>query len=642
MLRVLLIGKGGREHALAYKLSRSPLLEKLYLWPLGPALQVYGEALKVPETASFGEVIAEAKRQGIQLVVSGPEAPLAQGLANEFLAQGIPTFGPVREAALLESSKAFAKDVMAKAGIPTAAYAVVKGRAECEKKAFEMLSQKGGVVLKASGLAAGKGVFVCTKKEDVLNGLKFLYETDMSQASEEVVLEEILFGRECSYFTFLGGDKKPIGLGFAVDHKRLQDGDEGPNTGGMGCYAPVPWLPKDAEAEVVAKVVEPLTRELSKRGIPYTGFLYVGLMWSPEKGAQVVEFNVRLGDPEAQVLSVYDDRDWLAVMAHQSGIKVDEASLALATSSITHKDRAVVVVMASAGYPYGKDDVYPDVIPERFFRGDKARAFAASVTQGAQGFHPGSGRVLTVAARASTFRLARKEAYSLIADIAKVWPKAQWRTDIGQSVEVHDFSDSSFPELILASQSPRRESLLKNAGFTFRIVKPEVAEVLKDGEDAAAYVTRNAREKGRWVLHELTKQEGEKRPKIVISADTIVVLDGKILEKPVDQAHARAMLASLSGREHQVLTGVSILASSNKCIDFVIKTGVEFKTLSPNEIAAYIRSGEPMDKAGAYGAQGIGAYLVKAIKGSYTNVVGLPIAEVVSCLKEEFKYDLWE
>lgn len=433
-MRVLLVGKGGREHALAAKLASSPLLGQLFVWPGSPVLAPYGESLDLPPTAPFPELVAMSSRLGIELVVSGPETPLSEGLADAFLAARIPTFGPLQAAAQLESSKAFAKEMMAKAGVPTASYRLVRDERACREAAMDLLETRGGAVLKASGLAAGKGVFVCNDVAAIEEGLRHLYQTDMCSAAETVVVESILVGRECSYFSFIGAGG-PTGLGFAVDFKRLEDQDRGPNTGGMGCYAPVPWLPHDAEEQVVQRVVKPLLAALKMEGIPYLGCLYVGVMWSETEGPQVVEFNVRLGDPEAQVLAAYDDRDWLAVIAAKCGLKVPKAALDAATQPITHGESAVAVVMTSHSYPFGDEPAEAAVLPLSMFQhnGGPVRVFGASLTAGdAQTVKTGSGRVLTVTARAATFAYARALAYGKVREIGSRWPGAHWRRDIAQ------------------------------------------------------------------------------------------------------------------------------------------------------------------------------------------------------------------
>ena len=257
-----MIGAGGRECSLAWKISASQILGKLYVWPGNPMSREFGEVVQLDEAETFDDLIKWAQRNAIDAVVCGPEQPLTEGLADQFEAQNIPVFGPKKEVAKLEGSKAFAKMVMAEAGIPTAEYKVVNSREDCKNVAFSMLRKSGGTVIKASGLAGGKGVFVCRSAEDIENGLERLF-SKMTLASETIVVEEILEGRECSFFTFLG-DSGDAPLGFAVDFKRLLDGDEGPNTGGMGCYTPVEWLPENAEDEVNKKIIWPLLATLKK------------------------------------------------------------------------------------------------------------------------------------------------------------------------------------------------------------------------------------------------------------------------------------------------------------------------------------------------------------------------------------------
>lgn len=277
-MKILLVGSGGREHALGWKLNSSPMTEKLYYWPGSAPMELIGEKLDLPNDADWKSVIQKAKDNNINFIVAGPELPLAEGLANLGEKMGIPVFGPIKEAAQLESSKSFAKEIMQTADIPTASFKVVTNQEDCEQEAYQMLNKKGGVVLKADGLAAGKGVFVCKDKKDLDDAIKRLYQTGLQKAADRIVLEEVLEGRECSFFTFLG-EGGATTLDFAVDFKRLKDNDLGPNTGGMGCYTPVPWLPKNAADIVNEQVVNPLIQELKKRGITYTGCLYVGLMW---------------------------------------------------------------------------------------------------------------------------------------------------------------------------------------------------------------------------------------------------------------------------------------------------------------------------------------------------------------------------
>ena len=449
-MRVLLIGKGGREHALAWKIKESPLLSELYVWPAGPVTARIGTPLSLPDLADMKSVALKARDLGIDMVVSGPEIPLAEGLADFCLEVGIPTFGPVRAAARLEADKAFAKEIMSKAGIPTARSHVARSEDECRMLALTMLKETGGTVLKASGLAAGKGVFVCSSSEAVEAGLRHLYHTDMRKAAALVVVEEVLLGRECSYFTFVSTTREnsSTSLGFAVDFKRLEEGDKGPNTGGMGCYAPVTWLPPHAAQEVEVEVVQPLLKTLSEEGIPYQGCLYVGLMWSPVRGPQVVEFNVRLGDPEAQVLATLDDRDWLLLMADRCGLAVPAEALAKAQRPLTQDYCAVAVVMAGQTYPFGEGKEATATLPLALFQGDShwhganadekriaALTFGGGVvSESASTVRTGGGRVLTVAARAESFADARQRAYAKVESIQEIWPHARFRRDIAAGI----------------------------------------------------------------------------------------------------------------------------------------------------------------------------------------------------------------
>jgi len=440
-MRVLLVGKGGREHALAWKLNQSKLLTSLYVWPGHVAMAGLAECLPLPGEAAFEQVVAAAKELAIDLVVCGPEAPLSLGLADAFASAGIPTFGPKQGPAQLEASKAFAKELMAKAQIPTAAYVVCQGERECREQALAMLERTGGVVLKASGLASGKGVFVCTDAAAVEAGLDRLFHSDMSLAAASVVVEEVLHGRECSFFAWLG-PKSRFSLGFAVDYKRLSDGDQGPNTGGMGCYTPVPWLPTDAAEQVHAVVIEPLLQALAAQGMDYQGCLYVGLMWSEAVGPQVVEFNVRLGDPECQVLAFADDRDWLELIARACGVSSvvgAQHPLVELEAPSQHLHHTVAVVMAASSYPYGTSAGVAGKLPSEWFAGrgsdEEVTAFAGSVQSGGQGWLlTGAGRTLTVVARGQGFHEARQRAYARVEAIAANWSGAQWRRDIGLSV----------------------------------------------------------------------------------------------------------------------------------------------------------------------------------------------------------------
>jgi phosphoribosylamine--glycine ligase len=435
-LKFLIVGKGAREHALAWKLASSRVVDQLYLWPANPLSCEYGRTLKLPDNAALAELVQSIKAHGIDAVIVGPEKPLAEGLADMLEAEDIACFGPKKIAAQLESSKAFAKQMMQKAGIPTAAFELARDKAECTAKAHELFEKRSGVVLKADGLAEGKGVFVCKTPEEISLGIDRLYN-QMPHASSIVVLEELLVGRECSHFSFIGKEGATE-LGFAVDFKRLGDGDHGPNTGGMGGYSPVTWLPKKASAMVQEQVIDPLLKTLAAEGIEYCGCLYVGIMWTAT-GLKVVEFNVRLGDPEAQILAVRDDRDWGALFARKLGFKHKNAEEE--QPSYTPRQSAVGVVIASQSYPFYEGEEVNVELPFDAITDNSSNSlvFAAAITsKERRKICSGKGRVLTVVGRGSDLQLARDHAYARVQEITEHWPQAKWRTDIGLRVTVEE------------------------------------------------------------------------------------------------------------------------------------------------------------------------------------------------------------
>jgi phosphoribosylamine--glycine ligase len=421
-MRVVVVGSGAREHSLAVKLRASRTIEKIAIWPGNIVSRAQFCTLNLNLRASWQELVECAIDEEFDTLVIGPELPLSQGIADLAFAYGLRVFGPSAVAAQLESSKSFAKSIMGKAGIPTAAYEVVRP-SEVYEAAIRRLHSQGSVVVKADGLAAGKGVFVCKSPEEVRRAAEAL-QTQMAEASGAVVLEDCLIGREVSFFYLLGAGS-PVELGQAVDYKRLGDGDIGPNTGGMGCYTPVPWLPADASALVMSLVVEPLLRQLQREAVSYCGFLYVGLMWT-SAGPYVVEFNARLGDPEAQVLAAADGRDWGKLIAMKLGLAQDR--------ELDGPQRAAVcVVMASPDYPYGGSDSSSQPLSQSVFSSEYGtEVYAASVVDRDAKIHAGSGRVLSVVGVSDHLVGARSLAYDRI---GRIDAALRFRRDIASKVD---------------------------------------------------------------------------------------------------------------------------------------------------------------------------------------------------------------
>ena len=350
-MRVLIVGSGGREHALAWKIARSPRVERVLAAPGSDGMARV--ATSFPKTsgenaAALGDL---CKRESVDLVVVGPEAPLAAGVADRLRERGLAVFGPSREAAELESSKAFAKNFMARHGIPTARFEVFD---DAERARAHVRRYEGPCVVKADGLAAGKGVFVCDGSEDAERAVaEIMDERRFGTAGARVVIEERLTGEEASYYAVSDGTRV-VPLGAAQDHKRALDGDRGENTGGMGAYSPAPVLSETVEKRVLEEIVHPVIRGMAAEGRPYAGVLYVGLMIDPAGAPRVVEFNVRFGDPETQPLVVRMEGDLVPLLDGAARGRLDPAA------APGFSGAAVCVVLASGGYPReyetGKDD----------------------------------------------------------------------------------------------------------------------------------------------------------------------------------------------------------------------------------------------------------------------------------------------
>jgi len=336
-MNVLLIGSGGREHAIAWKLSQSPRLDTLYAAPGNPGIAAHA-TIAALDAADHDAVVGFVRDHAVGLVVIGPEAPLVAGLGDALRAAGVAVFGPDRAAAQLEGSKGFTKALCTRAGIPTAGYAIVTNRAEAEAALAGTFARP--VVLKADGLAAGKGVVIATTAEEVEAALEGFF----ADGDAALVIEEFLDGEEASLFALTDGTAV-VAFGSAQDHKRVGDGDTGPNTGGMGAYSPARVLTPDLEARAMAEIVEPTVRAMAEAGTPFSGVLYAGLMLT-RTGPKLIEYNARFGDPEAQVILPRFEGDLLETM-----LAVAEGRLADLPPPAFTDATALTVVIAARGYP---------------------------------------------------------------------------------------------------------------------------------------------------------------------------------------------------------------------------------------------------------------------------------------------------
>ncbi|WP_111786232.1 phosphoribosylamine--glycine ligase [Brucella pituitosa] len=416
-MKVLLIGSGGREHALAWKLAASAKLEKLYCAPGNPGIAEYAELVALDVT-DHAAVIAFAKEKAIDLVVVGPEAPLVAGLADDLAAADIRVFGPSKLAAQLEGSKGFTKDLCARFDIPTGAY----GRFNNAPKAKAYVREMGApIVVKADGLAAGKGVVVAMTLDEALDAVDACFEGAFGSAGAEVVVEEFLDGEEASFFCICDG-KTALPLGSAQDHKRVGDGDTGVNTGGMGAYAPAPVMTPEIVERTMRELIEPTMRGMAEIGAPFSGVLFLGLMIGRD-GPKLIEYNTRFGDPECQVLMMRLETDLLDLINAAVDGKLDEVSL-------EWKDQpALTVVMAAEGYPTNvkKGSVIRGL--DKLEGIDGLKVFHAGTAEKDGKLIASGGRVLNVTAIAETVAEAQANAYDAVKKID--WPEGFYRSDIG-------------------------------------------------------------------------------------------------------------------------------------------------------------------------------------------------------------------
>ena len=401
-MNILLIGSGGREHALAWKLAQSPSLEKFYATPGNPGIAQHAELVQL-DVADHDAVVRFCHNKRIDLVVVGPEAPLVDGLGDSLRAADIPVFGPDKAAAQLEGSKGFTKDLCRRADIPTAGYVRTTSAAEA-LKALDNFAIP--VVIKADGLAAGKGVIIAESREEAEAAINDMFGGGFGAAGAEVVIEEFLTGEEASFFAITDG-KSVVPFGTAQDHKRVGEGDVGPNTGGMGAYSPAPVLTKVLQQQVMDQIIQPTVDTLAAEGTPYSGVLFAGLMLT-ESGPQLIEYNARFGDPECQVLMMRLESDLAKLL-----MRTARGDLAQTSAPVFAPDTALTVVMAANGYPG---------TPEK---GGKIQNLARAERKGAKIFHAGTaevdgalvaagGRVLNVTALGDSATQAQARAYSAV------------------------------------------------------------------------------------------------------------------------------------------------------------------------------------------------------------------------------------
>jgi phosphoribosylamine--glycine ligase len=416
-MKILVVGSGGREHALAWKIAQSPRIQTVYVAP-GNGGTALDERLENVAITDLNELADFVEKEHVALTVVGPEVPLAAGIVNLFRARGLKIFGPTKEAAQLESSKDFSKSFMKRHAIPTAEYQTFSD----VKAAHDYVDQKGApIVIKADGLAAGKGVVVALTLEEAHGAVDMmLSDNKLGDAGARVVIEEFLAGEEASFIVMVDG-KNILPLATSQDHKRLQDNDQGPNTGGMGAYSPAPIVTPALHARVMREIIVPTVQGMAKDGIPFSGFLYAGLMIDDKGNPKTLEFNCRMGDPETQPIMARLKTDLLAVMEHAVAGTLDTIELEW------DRRTALGVVMAAAGYPDAprKGDLITDIPAET----DDCVTFHAGTVLTGNKLTTAGGRVLCVVGLGDSVKVAQKQAYAAT-DLIH-FEGAQLRRDIG-------------------------------------------------------------------------------------------------------------------------------------------------------------------------------------------------------------------
>jgi phosphoribosylamine---glycine ligase len=416
-MNILILGSGGREHALTWAVKQNPKVDRLIVAPGNGGIAMLAECADI-DILDGATVVTFCEENAIDFVIIGPEAPLAAGIADATRAAGILTFGPSAAAARLEASKAFTKDICDSCGAPTAAWA--RFTDPTEAKSY-IRAQGAPIVVKADGLAAGKGVIVAMTETEALAAIDDILGGAFGSAGAEVVIEEFMHGEEASFFVLTDGSNA-LPLGTAQDHKRVGDGDTGPNTGGMGAYSPAPVLTDAIQAQVMDQIIRPTIAEMARRGTPYQGVLYAGLMIRDGQ-ARLIEYNARFGDPECQVLMMRLGAQILDLLLATAENRLADATVHWAD------DHALTVVMAANGYPgpYLKGTLIRglEALPED----SRHMTFHAGTTEKEGQITATGGRVLNVTARADTLAQAQAEAYAMVDAI--IWPEGFCRRDIG-------------------------------------------------------------------------------------------------------------------------------------------------------------------------------------------------------------------
>jgi phosphoribosylamine--glycine ligase len=420
-MKILVIGSGGREHALAWRLAQGVKVQKVYVAPGNAGTQLE-DGVENVDLAATPDLIAFAQREDIYMTVVGPEAPLAAGIVDAFRAAGLRIFGPTKAAAQLESSKDFAKRFMVRHNIPTAFFETFS-----DIKAAKAYVERHGtpIVIKADGLAAGKGVVVAMSKDEAYAAIDMmLSDNKLGDAGARVVIEEFLAGEEASFIVMVDG-KNVLPMATSQDHKRLLDGDKGPNTGGMGAYSPAPVVTPQLHARVLREVIQPVVHGMETEGITYTGFLYAGLMIDAQGSAKVLEFNCRMGDPETQPIMLRLKSDFAEIVEHAVSGTLDQVEVEW------DRRTALGVVLAAANYPDAprKGDVITGLPAPQAMNLEDAHVFHAGTAMQDGQVVTSGGRVLCVTALGTMVKMAQKRAYEIADGIR--FDGCQMRRDIG-------------------------------------------------------------------------------------------------------------------------------------------------------------------------------------------------------------------